>query len=188
VLANEAAGGAEPADVFVYDPEVPVLSPAAGTDQSGVEMGNNLLVYTSGPLLEAVHVFGRPTVALHVATSADSADVAVKLVRVTESGRAEFVCMGVARSAHLFGQAYAADEVRLWTFAMEPTSCVFAKGERIRLEVAGCAFPLYDRNPSKKAVKAREMSPWNWARSTHRVLHDAEHASALTLPVMEVRA
>jgi putative CocE/NonD family hydrolase len=188
VLANEAAGGAEPADVFVYDPEVPVLSPSAGADQSAVEMGNNLLVYTSEVLNEAVHVLGRPLVALYVATSADSADVTVKLVRVMESGRAEFVCVGVARSAHLFGQAYAADEVRLWTFAMEPTSCVFAKGERIRLEVAGCAFPLYDRNPSKKAVKAREMSPWNWARSTHRVLHDAEHASALTLPVMEVRA
>jgi putative CocE/NonD family hydrolase len=166
LLASEAAGGAEPADVFVYDPEVPVLSPAAGTDQSGV----------------------RPTVALHVATSADSADVAVKLVRVTESGRAEFVCMGVARSGHLFGEAYAADGVTLWEFAMELTSCVFAKGERVRLELAGCAFPLYDRNPSNKEVKAREMSPWNWGRSTHRVLHDAEHASTLTLPVMEVRA
>jgi putative CocE/NonD family hydrolase len=188
VLATEAARGGEPADVFVYDPEVPVLSPAAGTDQSAVAMGNNLLVYTSEPLSQALHVLGRPKVALHVATSADSADVTVKLVRVMENGRAEFICMGVARSGHLFGEVYGADEVRLWEFAMEPTSCVFAKGERVRLEVAGCAFPLYDRNPSKKKVRAREMSPWNWGRSTHRVLHDAEHVSALILPVMEVTA
>jgi predicted acyl esterase len=74
-----------------------------------------------------------------------------------------------------------------WEFMLEPTSCVFAKGERVRLEIAGCAFPLYDRNPSN-ATKPSEMSPWNWERSTHRVFHDSEHGSALYLPVLEAKA
>jgi putative CocE/NonD family hydrolase len=186
VLAEEAAVD-EPADWFVYDPEVPVLSPGGAGDQSAVEMGNNVLVYTGPVLTEAVHVLGRPQVVVWVATSADCADVTAKLVRVTAEGRAELVCMGVARSSWLFGDAYAADTAQRWEFTLEPTSCVFAAGERVRLEIAGCAFPLYDRNPGVRGVKASEASRWNWARSTHRVFHDAERASVLRLPVTEVR-
>jgi putative CocE/NonD family hydrolase len=184
---SDVAAQQEPTDVFVYDPEVPVLSPAAGVDQAAIEMGNNLLVYTSEPLAEAMHVFGRPKVVLYAKTSATHADLTAKLVRVLVSGRAEFVCIGIARSSFLFGDSYLADTAQLWEFALEPTSTVFAKGERVRLEVAGGAFPLYDRNPSN-ATKPCRMSPWNWERSTHVVLHDTEHASALELPVVEARA
>jgi putative CocE/NonD family hydrolase len=177
----------EAEDVFVYDPEVPVMSPGGAGDQSAMEMGNNLLVYTSAALAKAVHVFGRPVIEVYVATSAVSADVTAKLVRALPSGRAEFVCMGVARSALLFGGDYEADRTRRWEFTLEPTSCVFAAGERVRLEIAGCAFPLYDRNPSN-ATKPSEASRWSWGRSTHRVFHDAEQASVLRLPTIEVTA
>ena len=179
-------------DVFVYDPEVPVAAPGgiqamSGVfDQSGLELGNNLLVYTSEPLAEAMHVFGAPRVILYAMTSAGNADITAKLVRVTASGRAEFCCIGIARSSYVFGARYEADEVQRWEFRLEPTSTVFAAGERVRLEIAGCAFPLYDRNPSS-AVKASEMSPWNWRRSTHTVFHDGERPSVLRLPVIEVK-
>jgi putative CocE/NonD family hydrolase len=185
VLSSETAQ-AEPADVFVYDPEVPVGSPAPGVDQATMEMGNNLLVYTGEPLAQATHVFGRPKVALYAKTSATHADLTAKLVRVLASGRAEFCCIGIARSAALFAD-YKPDAMHRWEFALEPTSTVFAVGERVRLEVAGGAFPLYDRNPSNATGPGR-MSPWNWGRSTHTLLHDAEHRSALTLPVTEAKA
>ena len=185
VLSPEAAQ-VEPPDVFVYDPEVPVGSPAAGADQCPVELGNNLLVYTGEPLAEAMHIFGRPKVSLYARTSATHADLTAKLVRVLASGRAEFCCIGIARSAALFAD-YTPDAVQRWDFALEPTSTVFAAGERVRLEVAGGAFPLYDRN-SSNATRPSRMSPWNWGRSTHTVFHDAEHPSALTLPVTEGKA
>ena len=175
---------AEPADVFVYDPEVPVGSPGSGVDHAAIEMGNNLLVYTGEPLGEAMHVFGRPEVAVYAKTSATHADLTAKLVRVLPGGRAEFCCIGIARSSAIFAE-YKADAIHRWEFALEPTSTVFAPGERVRLEIAGGAFPLYDRNPSN-ATRPSEMSPWNWGRSTHMVYHDAEHASALMLPVTEV--
>ena len=184
-LSDVAAQG-EPADVFVYDPEVPVASPIAGADQSTIEMGNNLLVYTGEPLASEMHVFGRPKVALYAKTSATHADLTAKLVRVLAGGRAEFCCIGIARSSALFAE-YKPDTVQRWEFALEPTSTVFAAGERVRLEVAGGAFPLYDRSPSNETKPSR-MSPWNWERSTHTVLHDAEHVSVLTLPVVEARA
>ena len=43
---------------------------------------------------------------------------------------------------------YTADAIHCWQIELEPTSCVFAAGDAIRLEVASSAFPLYDRNPS----------------------------------------
>jgi putative CocE/NonD family hydrolase len=187
-VLSDAAVGAESPDVFSYDPEVPVMSPggpmgvAGPTDQAALEMGNNVLVYTGEVLREAVHVFGAPKVVLFASTSAGHADLTAKLVRVMASGRAEFVCIGVARSAYLFGETYEADTVQRWEFALEPTSTVFAAGERVRLEVAGGAFPLYDRNPST-SVKPRLMTEWNWGRSTHMVFHDVSRPSVLELPV-----
>jgi putative CocE/NonD family hydrolase len=185
-VLSEGAPQDEPADMFVYDPEVPVVSPAPGMDQAAMEMGNNLLVYTGAALTEPLHVFGRPKVELYAKTSAAHADLTAKLVRVLASGRAEFCCIGIARSSALFAD-YKPDKVQRWVFTLEPTSTVFAAGERVRLEVAGGAFPLYDRNPSN-ATNPPQMSPWNWGRSTHTVLHDAQHPSAVTLPVTEVSA
>jgi putative CocE/NonD family hydrolase len=181
-LSAEAAEH-EPPDLFVYDPEVPVAAPGGAVDQAAIEMGNNLLVYTGPVLDEPMHVFGSPRVVVYASTSAASADMTAKLVRVLPNGRAEFCCIGIARSSYLFGEEYREDALHRWEFALEPTSYVFAKGDRVRLEIAGCAFPLYDRNPSN-ATKPSQMSQWNWERSTHMVFHDAERASALYLPVI----
>jgi putative CocE/NonD family hydrolase len=194
-LATTAPAVEEPRDIFVYDPEVPVhgpggaLSASGPANQAALEMGNNLLVYTTAPLTAPLHVFGSPEVEIHLSTSANSADLTAKLIRVLPNGRAEFVCIGIARSSYLFaGQAYAADAVHRWRFCLEPTSCVFAVGESLRLEIAGSAFPLYDRNPSVAGVKAGVAEPWNWGRSTHAVLHEPGHASLLRLPIIEAGA
>ena len=151
-------------------------------DQTAVESGNNLLVYTSEPLSQPMHVFGAPRVMVYASTSAPCADLTAKLIRVT-AHQAEFCCIGIARSAYLFGDQYQADQVHRWEFSLEPTSYVFAEGDRVRLEIAASAFPLYDRNPSTR-IKPSEMSPWNWQRSTHMIYHDADHRSALHLPVV----
>ncbi len=181
----------EPRDVFVYDPEVPVLAPggpqalSGSFDQMAMEMGNNLLVYTAAPVATATHIFGQPRVTLYAATSAAHADLTAKLVRVTHSGRAEFLCIGIARSSWLFrATGYVSDAVQRWEFALEPTSVVLAPGEALRLEIASCAFPLYDRNPSTE-VAPQNADNWNWQRSTQQIVHTAEYPSSLHLPVAE---
>jgi putative CocE/NonD family hydrolase len=190
-LTMSAPESEEPRDVFVYDPEVPVMAPggpqamSGGFDQCGMEQGNNLLVYTSEPLKKPMRIFGQPRVRLFAATSAAHADLVTKLVCVKANGRAEFVCIGIARSGWLFRETgYEADKIQCWEFTLEPTSWVMEAGERVRLEVASSAFPLYDRNPST-AVPPQEADNWNWARSTQQLVHTAEHASALFLPVEE---
>ncbi|HUA01203.1 MAG TPA: CocE/NonD family hydrolase [Candidatus Aquilonibacter sp.] len=188
-----AAGPAadEPCDVFVYDPEVPVLAPGGAAaasgpfDQAAIEMGNNVLVYTSEALREPLYVFGAPRVSLHCATSSAHTDFTAKLVRVKPNGTAEFICIGIARSSFLFAESeYSADKIHRWEFDLEPTSCRFAPGEKIRLEIASSAFPLYDRNPGTDVPSCRATS-WDWRRSTQFVYHDAKRPAALRLPVIE---
>jgi putative CocE/NonD family hydrolase len=187
-LSNTPPGTNDPPDLFVYDPEVPVAAPGGPQslpglfDQSAIEAGNNVLIYTTEPLPKPLHVFGAPRVTLYATTSAPSADLTAKLVRVVPSGRVEFISIGIARSTFLFGDSYLADSIHLWEFHLEPTSCIFGAGERLRLEIAGCAFPLYDRNPGN-TTPPREMTPFNWNRSTHIIHHSSEFPSALHLPV-----
>ena len=188
-LTPEAPEAEEQRDVFVYDPEVPVFAPggvhaiSGAFDQAALELGNNLLVYTSQPVTRETEIFGQPSMKLYAATSAPNADFTAKLVRVTRNGCAEFLSIGIARSSWLFGDAdYSADEIHEWEFTLEPVAFVLAAGERLRLEVASSAFPLYDRNPSTN-TPPQFAGSWNWARSTQQVLHSASHSSALYLPV-----
>jgi putative CocE/NonD family hydrolase len=152
-------------------------------DQSLLELGNNLLVYSTEPLVKPLRILGAARVVLYSATSSVNIDFTAKLVRVRTNGSAEFLCIGIARSAWLFAEAtYVADKMHRWEFSLEPTSCAFAAGERIRLEIASSAFPLYDRNPGTDVPSCRATS-WDWKRSTQLVYHTAESPSALYLPV-----
>ncbi len=187
-LSANPAGSDEPCDVFVYDPEVPVMAPGgpgsfSGTyNQAALELGNNVLVYTTQLLSEPVAVFGSPRVSLYCAASAKSTDFTAKLVRVRPDGRPDFVCIGIARSDFLPGAAFTRNAVHCWQFELEPTSCRFEAGDCIRLEIASSAFPLYDRNPGTGTLSPRATS-WDWVRSTQFVYHDSARPSALHLPL-----
>ena len=179
----------EPTDIFIHDPEVPVLAPGGPAalsgqfDQSAIEMGNNVLVFTSPPLAESLLIFGTPRVSLFCSSSASQTDFTAKLVRV-RPGSADFICIGIARSSWLFPERYTADAIHEWRFDLAPTSCRFNAGDQIRLEIASSAFPLYDRNPGSLVPSCRATS-WDWQRSTQIVHHDRHHPSALLLPRIE---
>jgi uncharacterized protein len=180
----------EPCDVFVYDPEVPVTAPGGAAAASGshnqgsIEMGNNVLVYTGEMLRDELAIFGTPKVSLYCAASAKTTDFTAKLVRVRPDGHADFISIGIARSSYLFPSGFEPGKVLCWEFELEPTSCRFEIGDRIRLEVASSAFPLYDRNPGTD-VPSLLATSWDWERSTQFVYHDAARPSALHLPVRD---
>jgi putative CocE/NonD family hydrolase len=187
-LSSQKQETYEPCDVFVYDPEVPVLGPggaaasSGSVDQATLELGNNVLVYTTTPLTKSLLVFGHPYVVLYCSSSSAHTDFIAKLVRVRPNGAAEFICIGIARSSWLFRQSgYTADQVNLWHFGLEPTCSRFDVGDCIRLEIASSAFPLYDRNPGTGVPSCRATS-WDWKRSTQMVYHDASRPTALYLP------
>jgi len=188
-LTQIPPGADEPRDVLVYDPEVPVAAPGGPQalsgpfDQSTLEMGNNLLVYTSDPVSRATEIFGPPRIKLFASTSAAYADFTAKLARVTAGGRAEFLSIGIARSTFLFrNTVYTANQIHAWEFTLEPVALELAPGERLRLEIASSAFPLYDRNPSTP-IPPQDADNWNWARSTQQILHSEDFPSAIHLPI-----
>ena len=181
-LTSAVPVGEAAPDAFVYDPEVPVAGPGVGpVNQAAMELGNNLLVYTGAVLEAPLHVFGAVEAEVYCATSAPQADLVAKLVCVKPNGDAAFVAIGAARSSSLF-DSYEADVVQRWSFSLEPTSYVFAVGERLRIEIASCAYPLLDRNPGND-VAARDADSWTWRRSTQSVYHDAARPSAIRLPI-----
>ncbi len=192
--ASKPASG-ERADIFVYDPEVPVPAPggltaAAGPfDQGTLELGNNVLVYSSVPLVVPLRVFGAPRVSLYASSSAAHTDFTAKLVRVRRNGAAEFICIGTARSCWLFAESeYSAGYDSKMGSSISSRLRVYSGsgggGDRLRLEVASSAFPLFDHNPGGGITPCRATSR-DWQRSTQIVYHTPKFPSALYLPVIE---
>lgn len=187
-LSPRAPSGRRPRDGFVHEPEVPVAAPGPGATpgpflQNRPDSMNNVLSYTSPVLTEAVRVAGRPRVCLHATSRTASADLVAKLIRVLPDGRSYNLCLGIARGSWLFGpQGLEPDRVQCWEFDLEPTHCVFAPGERLRLVVSGSAFPLYDRNPGS-TVSPEAADSWDWIQNQQQILHDPDHPSCLQLPL-----
>jgi putative CocE/NonD family hydrolase len=187
-LETHPPKGDRPRDGFVHEPEVPVAAPGPGAApgphlQDRQDSMNNVLAYTSAPLTASLRIAGRPRVRLNATSRTASADLVAKLVRVLADGRSLFVCIGIARSSWLFGRGgLVPDRVQCWEFDLEPTHCVFAPGERIRLVVSGSAFPLYDRNPGSE-VSPERAETGDWIQNQQQILHDETHPSWLELPL-----
>ncbi|MGD8278906.1 MAG: CocE/NonD family hydrolase C-terminal non-catalytic domain-containing protein, partial [Gemmatimonadota bacterium] len=64
------------------------------------------------------------------------------------------------------------------------TSRVIPAGNRIRVVVSSAAFPKYDRNLNTGGDNERDTV---FVAAKQRVLHDAEHPSHVTLPIIPRR-
>jgi len=189
-LSPEPPTSDEPRDTFVHDPDVPVVAPGGPTaaqgcfNQARMEQGNNVLVYTSPPLETRIHVCGTPGAVVFLQSSLDHCDLVVKLLRVLPDGRAFPFSMGGARSSALFRDPpHQANAPHAWRLDLEATSCVLSPGDRLRVEVASSAFPLFDRNPGS-GIPSRMATPRDWLRARQQVLHGPGHLSRIELPLL----
>jgi putative CocE/NonD family hydrolase len=182
-LSSTPPTDAEPADEFVYDPLDPVpsaggamIGPRAGIVlQNKIEERQDVLVYTAAPLEEDLEVTGQVKLVLHVSTTAAHTDFTAKLVDVFADGSAYNVCDGILR------RAYGDEAPGEITLDLWPTSRLFRKGHRIRLEVSSSNFPRFDRNPNTGKPIATETQT-QVARQT--IYHDLANPSRLILPVI----
>jgi len=184
VLSLQPPGVDEAPDPYVYDPENPapsaggaVLGPRAGVArQEAIESRPDVLVYTSAPLAEDLEVTGPVRLVMHVSTSAPHTDFTGKLVDTHPDGAAYNVCDGILRRAYAPGGAPVQIQIELW-----PTSMVFQRGHRVRLEVSSSNFPRFDRNPNTGREPATEIRP---VRASQIIHHQAKAPSRLILPVV----
>ena len=170
-------------DTYTYDPRDPVptrggamLGPRSGIFlQNDVERRRDVLVYTTPPLSRDVEVTGPIKLVLYVSSTARSTDFTGKLVDVYPDGRAYNVSDGILRVA-LTPVRRRQIEIELW-----PTSMLFRKSHRIRLEVSSSNYPRFDRNPNTGGDIATATHPVTAAET---VYDGAATPSRLILPVI----
>lgn len=198
-LSREAPAS-EPPDSYVYNPRNPtptmggglccnhVFSHGGAFDQRGVEAREDVLVYTSPPLAEPLEVTGPVTVILYAASSAPDTDFTAKLVDVEPCGFARNLCDGIIRARYRTsmreGTLLTPGEVYAYEIDLVATSNLFKVGHRIRVEIASANFPRFDRNPNTGELPGRSTE---MVSALQTVLHAAEHASRIVLPVIPRR-
>jgi hypothetical protein len=183
-LSQTAPTDNQPTDTFIYDPRDPaptaggaMLGQGAGiVPQNDVEARPDVLVYTTAALDDDLEVTGPIHLTLHVATSAPCTDFTAKLVDVYPDGSAYNISDGILRRRYERADASTEIKIVLW-----PTSNVFLKGHRIRLEVSSSNYPRFDRNPNTGGPIATETTP---ITATQTVRHTALSPSRLVLPIV----
>ncbi len=172
-------------DQFDYDPLNPV--PSAGGAMLGIRAGiraqndietrDDVIVYSTYPLSKPIEVTGHIRAVLYVSTDAVSTDFTAKLVDVYPDGTAYNLSDGIIRrNFDPSSNEPVKIEIELW-----PTSNVFLKGHKIRLEVSSSNFPRYDRNPNtgEDIIKAEKTI------SAHQMIfHSKKYPSHLVLPII----
>ncbi len=192
LLTTGNAGEDDRPDVFVSSPAAPVptrggamLGESSTVPQNDVEQRSDVLVYSTAPLAGDLEVTGPVSAVLYVATTSPSADFTAKLVDVHADGVAYNVCDGIIRRSYRADPAPGASTPTEITISLWPTSMVFRKGHRIRLEIAGSNFPRFDRNPNtgEPAAIARSVAP-----ASQWLYHGQHSPSRIVLPIIPVRS
>jgi putative CocE/NonD family hydrolase len=154
----------------------------------------DVLVFETGPLDEDLEVTGPVSALLWISSDCPDTDFTIKLVDVYPPnydyprGFAMNLTDGILRARYRDswerpafmepGRAYA---IRVEAF---PTSNLFRRGHRIRLDVSSSNFPHFDVNPNTGEAEGRSRRRWIAA---NRLYVDAERASRLLLPVLSAR-
>ncbi|MFT4198560.1 MAG: CocE/NonD family hydrolase [Pseudoxanthomonas sp.] len=199
--ARTAAAMGAASDGFVYDPSNPVpslgghscctwTSTAIGQfDQAPIEQRPDILVYSSAPLEQPLDVTGPVSVRLFAKSTAVDTDFTAKLIDVFPDGTAVNVSNGIQRAS--FRQSLerptpiVPSQVYEYTIALWPTSNLFAVGHRIRIEISSSDYPQFAPNPNTGRSFSDSQA---WQTATQTILHDADHPSAVILPVVRVES
>jgi putative CocE/NonD family hydrolase len=184
--------GAEPCDVYVYNPEDPLPSngghsccfeasaPIGAHDQAALEQRRDVLVYTSAPFAHDVRLAGPVRLELWVDTPAPDADYVGKLCLVSET-----VAINIAEGLHRASaelSAHAPGRPLHLTLQLRNVAALVRAGQRLRLEVTGGSFPMYDINP-QSGVRPARAQPREYAPAAHAVYHEAAAPSRLIVTV-----
>jgi putative CocE/NonD family hydrolase len=186
----------ESPDRFLYDPQNPVPTvggrlccgagiPPGPFDQRPIENRPDVLIFSTSPLDRDVEVTGYITLELHAASSAVDTDFTALLADVDPDGYARFLTDGIVRARYRNSTAKAEliEPGKIYKFVVDlwATSNVFKAGHRIRLYVSSSNFPRFDRNMNTgdSILGASRM-----VKANQTIYHDAEHPSALVLPVI----
>jgi len=152
---------------------------------------NDVLVFQTEPLQHDMEVTGEIEVKLWISSSAVDTDFTAKLIDVYPPS-SDFpggfdlnIGDGIVRAR--FRESLKREKLMEpgticeLTVKLYPTSNVFKKGHRIRVDVSSSNFPRFDLNPNtgEPLNDHRQM-----VSAVNTVYHDREHPSHILLPVI----
>ncbi len=152
---------------------------------------NDVLVFQTEPLEQDIEVTGEIAVKLWASSSAVDTDFTAKLIDVYPpspdfpGGFDLNIGDGIVRAR--FRESLEQEKlmepgtIYPFTIKLYPSSNVFKKGHRIRVDVSSSNFPRFDLNPNtgEPLGDHRRM-----VTAVNTVYHDREHASHILLPVI----
>ena len=195
-LATDAPGSEEP-EQYEYDPANPVPTiggrlccgnnqlPPGPADQRPNEGRADVLVFSTPPLATDVEATGWVKATLYASSSAVDTDFTALLADVEPSGYARFLTDGIVRARYRNSteRAEPIEPGKIYEYSINlwATSNLFKAGHRIRLYVSSSNFPRFNRNLNTGEPIA---GPTRYVKASQRIYHDAQHPSALVLPVI----
>ncbi len=185
-------------DTFKYDPMNPVNSYGGNVcctgnavqggayDQQEMELRDDILVYTSGPLEEGVEISGFIESYLYLSSDAKDTDVTIKLIDVYPDGKAYNLDETIQRVRYREGydKEVMMEDGKVYEVKMTPmsTSNYFEKGHSIRIEVSSSNFPRFDRNLNTGGNNFDESEG---VIATNSIHHGGKSLSRILLPIMK---
>jgi putative CocE/NonD family hydrolase len=151
----------------------------------------DVAVFQTPPLDGDVEVTGKLVVKLWASSNAPDTDFTAKLVDVYPPSRdfpagvdliiGDSIVRARYRESLKTAKMLEADRPVEFTIEMYPTSLVFRRGHRIRLDISSSNFPRFDVNPNT-GEPLNQNRRWRIADNT--LYHDGQHLSRVILPII----
>jgi len=193
-LDQTAPNTDEPVDSFQADPANPtpacpvtatrpLSSPTwAPVDQRPIEERSDVLVYTSQERTEPLTFAGHPQAELFVSADTPDADWVVKLVDVHPDDFSQNLAVGILRgrfrNSEHHPEPLKPGEIYKIVVDLGPVAAQIGKGHRLRVDISGAYFPLFDRNANTGEGPFGKRT----LVATEKVYHSPVGMSRLILP------
>ncbi len=161
------------------------------SDTNPLSARNDVVVFQTAPLANDMEVTGRLIVKLWASSDSPDTDFTAKLIDVYPPNRdfpAGFdlnIGDSIVRARYRDGMGkqefLKPGQPYEFTIEMYPTSLVFARGHRIRLDISSSNFPRFDVNPNT-GEPLNDNRRWHIAQNS--IYLDPEHPSHIILPII----
>lgn len=155
---------------------------------------SDVLVFQTAPLAEDTEITGEIEVKLWASSDALDTDFTAKLIDVYPSGAdwphgfdlnlADGIVRARFRDSLQEEKLMQPGKVYPFTIKLYPTSNVFKKGHRIRVDISSSNFPRFDVNPNTGEPLQQHRRT---VIATNTVYYDREHPSHIVLPLVPRR-
>ena len=162
-------------------------------DSAPLSARNDVLVFATGPLTQDLEVTGPLIVKLWASSDAPDTDFTAKLIDVYPPNRdfpagidmliGDSIVRARYRNGAARPQLLEPGKPCELTIELYPTSVLFRRGHRIRLDISSSNFPRFDVNPNTGEPLDDNRS---WRTAENTVYLDEAHPSRILLPLVPV--